>query len=186
MPESAAGSIAFSGVGLHRLQSNVRVHHAVPGRTRLRLDPLRGRRDLLGALARRLAARVGIIDVRASAASGALLVRHDKQLTSDAIASIVREIWRHGLAAPVAAAQAETQAKPWHALPPQTVALAFASASGLSDAKAYERLTRIGENRLAEPTPPSMAALLVDQFKSVPVALLGGSAVLSITTGGVV
>lgn len=186
MSESAAGSIAFSGVGLHRLQSNVRVHHAVQGRTRLRLDPLRGRRDLLGALARRLAARVGIIDVRESTASGALLVQHDKRLTSDAVASIVREIWRDGLTAPVAAAQAEVQAKPWHALPPQTVASAFASASGLSDANAYERLTRIGENRLAEPTPPSMAALLVDQFKSVPVALLGGSAVLSIATGGIV
>lgn len=185
MPASATGPIALPEAALHRWP-NVRVHHAVEGRTRLRLDPLRGRRDLLSALARRLAACLGVFDVRENAATGALLVEHDKKLSAEAIASTVRRIWRSGLSAPAAAAQSEQQDKPWHAMAPQMVASAFASASGLSDGDAYERLTRIGENRLAEPAPPAVAELLIDQFKSVPVALLAGSALVSIATGGMV
>jgi Ca2+-transporting ATPase len=66
------------------------------------------------------------------------------------------------------------------------VASAFASRHGLSSAEARERLHRIGENRLAEPAPPSPLLVLAGQFNSVPVALLGGSALLSLATGGLV
>ncbi|MDX2275061.1 MAG: HAD-IC family P-type ATPase [Hyphomonadaceae bacterium] len=170
----------------HQREPHVRVHHALPGRTRLRLDPLRGRHDLLGALARRIAARKGITDVRESPWSGALLIEHDHDLSSEEIATIVRNAWRSGLTAPVAPAPADAEPQPWHAMPGAVVASAFASAKGLSDAEALERLYRIGENRLAEPAPPSPLNVFVDQFKSVPVALLGGSALLSLATGGLI
>ncbi len=168
----------------HRLEPHVRVHHALPGRTRLRLDPLRGRHDLLGALARRVAAREGVADVRESPWSGALLVEHDPRLSAEEIAAMVRNLWRSGLTAPVAPAPADAETRAWHAMPGAAVASAFASPNGLSEGEALERLYRIGENRLAEPAPPSPLNVFVDQFKSVPVALLGGSAVLSIATGG--
>ena len=160
------------------------MHHALPGRTRLRLEPLRGRHDLLGALARRVAAREGIADVRESPWSGALLIEHDQSLSAENIATIVRNIWRGGLSAPVAPAPADAETRPWHAMSAASVASAFASPNGLSDGEALERLYRIGENRLAEPTPASPLSVFADQFKSVPVALLGGSAVLSLATGG--
>ncbi len=99
---------------------------------------------------------------------------------------MAREIWRGGLAAPAPAAPAEERQKPWHAMPAPMVAQAFVSKAGLSAATAHERVTRIGENRLFEPEPPSTLALLGVQLKSVPVALLGGSAILSFATGGVV
>lgn len=170
----------------HRLEPHVRVHHAIAGRTRLRLAPLRGRRDLLVALARRISARANIIDVRESAATGSLLIEHDEALSPEAIANMAREIWRRGLSSPAPAASAESQHKPWHAMPPDMVIRAFVSRNGLSASEANERLARIGENRLAEPAPPSPFALLAAQLKSVPVALLGGSAVLSFATGGIV
>lgn len=171
----------------HRLEPFVRVHHAIRGRTRLRLDPLRARPDLLGALSRRLAARDGVRDVRENPWSGALLVEHDASLSAEAIAQITREIWRGGLSAPAPTAANDFAEKPWHAIPSAIVLSAFASGgAGITDSEARERLYRIGENRLAEPSPPPALALLVDQFKSVPVALLGGSAVLSLATGGVI
>lgn len=170
----------------HRLEPHVRVHHAIAGRTRLRLAPLRGRRDLLIALARRIGARTGILDVRESPATGSLLIEHDKALAPEAIANMARDIWRRGLSSPASAAPADAQHKSWHAMPPETVARAFVSHDGLSASEANERLARIGENRLAEPLPPSWLDLLIEQFKSAPVALLGGSAVLSLATGGVV
>jgi len=170
----------------HRLEPHVRIHHAMPGRTRLRLEPLRGRSDLLGALARRVAAREGVADVRESSWSGALLIEHDLRLSAEEIAGIVRMIWRSGLTAPAAPAPADAVTQPWHAMPASAVAAAFASSNGLTDHEARERLHRIGENRLAEPGPPSPIAVLAAQFKSVPVALLGGSAMLSLATGGIV
>lgn len=170
----------------YRLEPHVRVHHALPGRTRLRLDPLRGRRDLLSALARRVAARQGIADVRESPATGALLIEHDDALAAENVAAMVRSIWRRGLSAPVAPAPADAETRPWHAMPGAAVAAAFGCPNGLTESQALERLYRIGENRLAEPAPPSPLTVFVDQFKSVPVALLGGSAALSLATGGLV
>jgi Ca2+-transporting ATPase len=169
----------------HRLEPMVRVHHAINGRTRLRLDPLRGRPDLLGALARRVAARHGVSSAQENPWSGALLIEHDPALSSDAVAALVRRIWRRGLSSPAAPAPSEPQG-PWHAMSGDAVAAAFASKRGLSDVEANERLHRIGENRLAEPPPPSPLRVLAKQFVSVPVALLGGSALLSLATGGLI
>lgn len=170
----------------HRLEPHVRVHHALPGRTRLRLDPLRGRRDLLSALARRVAARKGISDVRENPSSGALLVEHDARQSGEDIAAIVRNIWRSGLTAPAAPAPSDGETQPWHAMPATAVASAFASPNGLGEGEALERIYRIGENRLADAVPPPPLRVFADQFKSVPVALLGGSAVLSLATGGLI
>jgi P-type Ca2+ transporter type 2C len=167
----------------HRLEPMVRVHHAIKGRTRLRLDPLRGRADLLAALARRIAGREGVVSVQENPWSGALLIEHDAAFTDEAVAAMVRRIWRRGLSAPARAAPSEAQ-KPWHAMSGDAVVGAFASKGGLSDADAAERLHRIGENRLAEPTPASPFRVLAKQFVSAPVALLGGSALLSLATGG--
>ena len=168
----------------HRLGPHVRVHHALAGRTRLRLEPLRGRADLLGALARRVAARAHVRDVVENPWSGSLLVVHDQALSAEAVASLVREIWRRGLTAPAATAPADGH-QPWHALAPAKVLNAFSSAQGLSDDEARVRLIHIGENRLAEPAAPSTVAVVAGQLRSAPVALLLGSAALSLATGGV-
>lgn len=169
-----------------RLEPHVRVHHAIAGRTRLRLEPLRGRHDLLSALARRVAGRDGIIDVRETVASGALLVTHARSLSAEAVAAIVRDLWRVGLAAPVQAAHVKHDAPPWHALPSEAVRTVLSAAGGLSDSAARQRIESIGENRLPDRPPRSALTLVARQVTSVPVALLAGSAALSFATGGVV
>lgn len=165
-----------------RLEPHVRVHHAMPGRTRLRLAPLTGRADLLEALARRLSARPGIVLVRDNAWSGALLVEHDPALSGEHIAALARDIWRRGLDP---AAQSLDALHDWHALSANEVIAALDSAGGLSGAEANERLARIGENRL--PTIPAVSGLklVASQLQSAPVALLGASAALSLLTGGI-
>jgi Ca2+-transporting ATPase len=168
----------------HRLEPHVRVHHALAGRTRLRLEPLNGRADLLGALARRIAARERIHDVVENPWSSSLLVVHDKDLSAENVANLVRDIWRRGLTAPANVAPADED-RAWHAVEPAKVLNAFASAHGLSEDEARIRLVQIGENRLAEPAPPSPLAVIGSQLKSAPVALLFASAALSLGAGAV-
>lgn len=165
-----------------RLRPHVRVHHALPGRTRLKLEPLRGESDLLDALSRRLSAQAGVRLVRDHASSGALLVEHDADISAEEIAGRVRELWRAGLD-PVATAEAQ-EARAWHAAPISSVISALSAPGGLSAGEADARVARIGENRLPQPRAPSWIALSARQFRSAPVALLMGSAVLSLATGG--
>ena len=70
-----------------RLKPHVRIHHALPGRTRLKLEPLRGEIDLIDALSRRLGAAPGVRLVRDNAWSGALLVEHDEALSAEEMRS---------------------------------------------------------------------------------------------------
>jgi Ca2+-transporting ATPase len=74
----------------------------------------------------------------------------------------------------------------WHALDAATVlrALHVERAAGLAAAEASERRARAGANLLPQPPSRTRAAMFADQFRSLPVALLGGSAVLSVATGG--
>lgn len=178
----ASERVAFD----RRLEPHVRIHHAIAGRTRLRLAPLAGRADLLGALARRVAARQGIVSVRENAVSGSLLIDHDKRLAPETIAAIVRDLWRAGLTGPVKPARPDSRESAWHALPASLALDAFKARQPLTHAEAHERVTRIGENRLPEPAPTPLAHLIAAQLKSAPVALLGGSAALSLATGGIV
>jgi Ca2+-transporting ATPase len=64
----------------------------------------------------------------------------------------------------------------WHALPLATVlARLVATPAGLSEAEAARRLARDGPNRVRDVAGRSDGEMLVDQFKSVPVALLAAS-----------
>ncbi|MBL8542783.1 MAG: cation-transporting P-type ATPase [Hyphomonadaceae bacterium] len=181
---STAGAAAEAATEA-RLEPQAQVHHALSGRTRMRLPPLKGQADLLSALARRLAARPGIRSVHENTWAGSLLIEHDKALTSHAISEMVLELWRSGLTRPTRVAPDAGKIEDWHALPAPMVAAALGSRAGLSHAEANTRLSRIGENRLPEPTPASLPRLVLEQVQSAPVALLGASAVLSLATGGV-
>ena len=60
------------------------------------------------------------------------------------------------------------------------------SQQGLSEAQARERLARDGPNELDDLTGRGDLEILLEQFRSVPVALLAGSGVLSLATRAVV
>ena len=74
----------------------------------------------------------------------------------------------------------------WHAMSPEEVLGRLSAApDGLSAAIAAERLTRYGYNVLRETPRRSAISMVLEQFASPPVALLGLSAAVSVATGGV-
>ncbi|HEV3104646.1 MAG TPA: cation-transporting P-type ATPase, partial [Trinickia sp.] len=93
--------------------------------------------------------------------------------------------WR---ASPASASTIGKSPRAWHALDAKEVLLAVGSSMrrGLSDGAVKRRQQINGPNRLEPPARRSALAMFIGQFKSLPVALLGGSAVASIATGGLV
>ncbi len=84
-------------------------------------------------------------------------------------------------------AAAETQREEaWHCLETDAVLASFDSfrETGLTRDKAADHLRKYGPNILPESTPRSRFSILVDQFKSLPVYLLGAAAGISVLTGG--
>ncbi|MCU0936052.1 MAG: cation-transporting P-type ATPase [Gammaproteobacteria bacterium] len=77
-------------------------------------------------------------------------------------------------------------APPWHSLSAvEAVArLGTSESRGLSGAEAAARLARHGPNALPRPERRSAAEMLLEQVATVPVGLLGVSAVVAVATGG--
>ncbi|MCU0842407.1 MAG: cation-transporting P-type ATPase [Thiobacillaceae bacterium] len=75
---------------------------------------------------------------------------------------------------------------PWHTLPAGAVLdrLEVDYRRGLTQSEASRRLARYGPNTLPEAEKRSALAIFLGQFNSLPVILLGASAVLSAATGG--
>lgn len=75
----------------------------------------------------------------------------------------------------------------WHTLPAADVARFWESSrlTGLTSGAAAERLSAYGPNVLPHPQPRSAFQVFMQQLRSLPVALLLGSAALSILTGGI-
>jgi len=83
--------------------------------------------------------------------------------------------------------EAQGVATAWHAQDPQTaLALLRASMTGLAPAEVRIRQRRFGPNALVETRQRSALAIFAGQFVSVPVAMLGASAVIAVATGGLV
>jgi Ca2+-transporting ATPase len=76
----------------------------------------------------------------------------------------------------------------WHLIEASSVLnrLNTSKASGLSSELAAENLNKYGPNLLGETETRSELSILIDQFKSLPVALLGIAAGVSIATGGLI
>lgn len=76
----------------------------------------------------------------------------------------------------------------WHLLESDTVLKKLQTSvdAGLSDEAAQAGLQKYGPNRLPEAAPRSRLAIFLDQFKSLPVALLSVAAGISALTGGLV
>jgi len=79
----------------------------------------------------------------------------------------------------------EQKISPWHLQEVDSVLAEFqTAASGLSSATAQKNLKQYGRNMLPQAVCRSQLSIFIDQFKSLPVALLAAAAGLSIATGG--
>ena len=78
--------------------------------------------------------------------------------------------------------------RPWHLLKEDTVLDLVQSGKGfgISNETYKDRLKRYGPNTLPRSDPRSKWSIFVNQFLSLPVALLGGAAGLSILMGGLI
>ncbi|MGC9967282.1 MAG: HAD-IC family P-type ATPase [Syntrophobacteraceae bacterium] len=75
---------------------------------------------------------------------------------------------------------------PWHAIETHAVVAALGSSAeaGLSSEAAREKLAAYGPNHLPEPPRRTKLEILLNQLNSLPVALLGVAAGISLLTGG--
>ena len=92
-----------------------------------------------------------------------------------------------GAAATAGPGRATQAIRPWHLLGAEDVLQRLeVSPTGLDLAEAQERLRYYGENALVAAKRRSDLAIFIEQFNSLPVGLLGLSAVISYATGGAV
>ena len=194
--------------GETKLIERVRVVHAqVNGRARLQIDGLYHCEPVCRRVESALAREAGIRQVSANVLTGRVLVLYDPARTVDEIKGRVEELLANPSPPPSeqrppsnlyplrpvqplvsmdgSAASAQGPAQ-WHTLSRTAVlkALETTKEGGLSQAFAEKKLRRFGPNSLPETPPRSGLSIFLGQFKSLPVVLLGASAVLSAATGG--
>ncbi|MBM4287172.1 MAG: cation-transporting P-type ATPase [Deltaproteobacteria bacterium] len=77
--------------------------------------------------------------------------------------------------------------KPWHTMSADTVLATWSTSpeSGLSPTAVQENRSHYGPNALPETEPRSQWGMFLEQFNSLPVALLGAAAGLSLISGGI-
>ena len=154
----------------------------MPGRVRFRIPVLRRNEPLKRALETGLGGN-GVRSVAASTSTGTLLVLYDNTYPLDEIGRRVQEVASRQPQERAASVFAEGPA--WHSLDAENALSALGSSlSGLSDSAARAHLRRNGPNALVQLARRSGFEILADQFRSLPVALLAGTAVLSLATGG--
>ena len=158
------------------------VHTAVRGRARFSIAGLKRNERLRLALESGLAGR-GIRSASASTSTGTVLVLfeagHDlveitRRVTEAAERACGPQADRPGFARPA-----------WHAMDADKVIGAVGShRQGLSEDEVKRRLVEVGANAIAPIRGRTQLQILVSQFQSTPIALLGASALLSLATGG--
>lgn len=172
----------------------------MPGRIRFRHDLLRGNPGLASAVAAKIAREPGVTDAKANPLTGSLLIHFAAPATQKALGHMIEDLLAgrpflvepqseplHSLSSAVPAWPHEPSGEPvWHAMGADAVLEHFASgrANGLSPKEARRRLADIGPNMLARAEPRSSTAIFFDQLTSLPIALLSGSAALSVFSGG--
>lgn len=167
------------------------LHRRVPGRLRLALPALRGHPALGAVIERGLGALEGVQRVSANPLTGRVLVCFlPGGPAPGTLLCCLEQMLQGGAAssdaaAPDAPAGAATQAPAWHSMEVAAVAARLRSSAsrGLEDAEAAARLRAVGPNRLPAPPVRSSTDILLRQFHSLPVLLLGGSALLSLLSG---
>lgn len=162
----------------------VTVVHRTPGRLRLRIAGLYRDQAEQARLERALRGRPGITSAVANQLTGSLLVCFDPLLHHQEVEHLVQRILS-GIDCSEGGRRTQPH-HPWHLFDAEQTALLLNSSPshGLSAADATERLREYGANRLPQAVSRSPLQIMLEQFASLPVALLGVSALVSLFTGG--
>lgn len=185
-----------AGVPPTAFRSAIPIHTAVPGRVRIRVAALRHNTQVKHRIEESLRHIRGVNHASACTWTGNVLVLFEAALTVQALQARIESMLNANakqMPAPVsgesAAGDVAVQANetPWHCLATEQIAerLQSSAQTGLSVAEAQERLIRLGLNALPRQQQRSKVAILIEQFQSLPIALLGASALISVMTGGI-
>jgi Ca2+-transporting ATPase len=171
---------AIRAASANVLTGNILIHYA-PDMTAAALVEI--------VAARVAGARVpaGADIARANPTASAAVDREPRAATARRVLSYpIERLLRGSAREPAHVEVAEDSRQEWHRLTPDdTLAVLQTSRAGLPDGEAHERLRRYGANRLRTVGGRSLARVIAEQFESIPVVLLIGSAVLSAATGGI-
>ena len=180
------------------------VHTTVPGRARFRIADLLFNERLTTRMERQLGRLEIVTFVRGNSTNGSLLLFFDPGLDLWKLIAAIESVLNHPQAqqADTQTVQnpgAEVQTNPgaiqsrppvqgWHrsSAEKSLTYLETSQTKGLSEGSALQRLQIHGPNTLPEPSPRSRWGMFKDQFLSLPVALLGAAAGLSLVTGGLI
>ncbi|MDJ0974691.1 MAG: cation-transporting P-type ATPase [Planctomycetota bacterium] len=183
--------------------NRAQVVHTIPGRVRIRFDSLHVLQGRHASDA--FAAVVGVRRVRISRSTRSAVIEFDPTGGASGILSLAERLARNGSeratkdadeTAPAKRSRRRNGEQPktappdpdapsWHALTVEDVLTAWKSTEqGLTQAVAAKRLLEVGRNESAAIEPRSGLSIFVEQFTTLPVAMLVGSAALSVATGG--
>ncbi|WP_026735173.1 cation-translocating P-type ATPase [Fischerella sp. PCC 9605] len=185
------------------------IHNQVKGRARYKIKELYRSEYLKQNLERSLSEQPGINYVSANPLTSNILIFFECEYSTEKIATLIEksilEYQNSDIKSPVkilsateksltketpkpiANAQAQ-RIENWHLIETDSALDSFNTSkqSGLSSESAAENLKKYGPNVLATAKTRSDLSILIDQFKSLPVALLGIAAGVSLVTGGLI
>jgi Ca2+-transporting ATPase len=174
-------------------------HDRVAGRVRFRHLGLVAQPERVRAVEMALARERGIVLTRGNALTGSILVEYAPPAAIPDIAAAIDAVVAgyapkrndegrdsHAVSAPVSRG-ALPESCAWHALLLSDAAdrLQTGLKEGLAEDDISQRLMAYGRNELRRAEARSSMAIFAEQLTSLPVALLGASAALSVFTGGI-
>lgn len=173
---------------------DIQTLHTIPGRVRFRVRGLLRSEPMKNHLERALSSAPGITSVSANRWTGNLLVAYDSSQNHEAIIAFLQSInnnrpddhlpsdtlYKH-----VSRLKEASPAENWHSISRASlVPMLETRLSGLSEKEARNRLHQFGPNTLESLSVRSPWQIWIDQFRSLPVALLGVTAGLTLMTAG--
>jgi P-type Ca2+ transporter type 2C len=183
------------------------IHNSVKGRARYKIDELYSSQSLKIYLERSLASYSEIISVSANILTSNILVIFQRDVSYKKIAYFIHKALSEyknksglnqekSLTYPnkinqfnrLTLPQQEQKNQRWHLMTTDDVlqSLNTSHISGLSNETANKYLNQYGKNLLAVTVKRSELSMLIQQFKSLPVALLSVAAGISVFTGGII
>ncbi|MFN6497381.1 MAG: HAD-IC family P-type ATPase [Nostoc sp. DedQUE01] len=172
------------------------IHINIKGRARFKINELYRSVELKEYLERSLSKEPAITYVYANPLTSNILVNFSRDISHNQISNLIEKIL---LNYPKQSKESqinkktitnvqEQKSESWHLMAANNVvnALNTSKSSGLSSKSAAENLNKYGANVLGQAATRSDWNILIDQFKSLPVALLGVAAGVSVLTGGVI
>ncbi len=183
------------------------IHASIKGRTRFKIKELYRSPSLKNYLERSIVNFAEIRYISANILTSNILVIFDQDISSKEIEFLIRKVlldyqdesgFNHHNKKLVRTAKAKIdrqlavkhkqKTKNWHLMAVEQVltSLNTSNISGLSNETATNNLKKYGKNVLSTTVKRSQLSMLLDQFKSLPVALLVIASGISIATGGMI